>query len=252
MDLTPPPPAYDSPWAHGQGSKQHPFMTDDSLANAIVASSLASSRAPSPAKPDGPPAVPLPRRHGKTHLFGGGSSSGGAGHDPTISRTPSPSKSQGLARHTMRDATKSPAPAADDGPGARHRAKRGLIIKKHPHKHHEGERKRWRDSVTERERKRYEGVWAANRGGFGAPPALVSNMAVRDVWARSRLPADVLADVWALVDRQHAAALDREEFVVGLWLIDQRLKGRKLPPRVSASVWDSVRGLGGVTVHPFK
>jgi hypothetical protein len=42
--------------------------------------------------------------------------------------------------------------------------------------------------------------------------------------------------------------LTKEEFVVGLWLIDQRLKGRKLPVRVSDSVWDSVRGLPGVKV----
>ena len=31
--------------------------------------------------------------------------------------------------------------------------------------------------------------------------------------------------------------LTKEEFVVGLWLIDGRLKGKKLPVKVSDSVW---------------
>jgi len=54
--------------------------------------------------------------------------------------------------------------------------------------------------------------------------------------------------VWELVDRSKVGALDREEFVVGMWLIDQRLKGRKLPVKVSGSVWNSVRGIYGIKV----
>jgi len=123
--------------------------------------------------------------------------------------------------------------------------------------HHEGDRRRWRDNVTDRERKRYEGVWAANRGllldhdleSYGSEPGndfapandLVINVVVRDIWDRSRLPGDVLEEIWDLVARPDHKALKREEFVVGLWLIDQRLKGRKLPVKVSQSVWASVR-----------
>lgn len=124
--------------------------------------------------------------------------------------------------------------------------------------HHEGDRKRWRDKVTERERKRYEGVWAGNRGVLidhdpeyldheGASD-LVINLVVKDIWERSRLPYDVLEEVWDLVAATDAKALNREEFVVGLWLIDQRLKGRKLPIKVSASVWSSVRHSYGVKI----
>lgn len=125
--------------------------------------------------------------------------------------------------------------------------------KKHPNKHHEGTRKRWRDAITERERKRYEGLWAANKGLFIMPskgeltedPMLdVSNLVARDIWMRSRLPDHVLEEVWDLVDGRGIGRLRREEFVVGMWLIDQRLKGRKLPLRVSDSVWESVRGAG--------
>lgn len=136
--------------------------------------------------------------------------------------------------------------------------------RRHPNMHHEGDRERWRDKVTERERKRYEGVWAANRGLLldldpdlrvaeytrdGTPVSdLVANVVVQDVWERSRLPKDVLEEVWDLVARPGARALNREEFVVGLWLIDQRLKGRKLPVKVSPSIWSSVRHPQGVRI----
>jgi len=133
--------------------------------------------------------------------------------------------------------------------------------KKHAHK--EGSRRRWRDEVSARERRRYEAVWASNRGLFLRPgwalgaddsdedgrapenttnAGLVANVVVRDLWSRSRLPLDELAEVWDLVDKTHDGTLGREEFVVGMWLIDQRLKGSKIPARVGESVWASVRG----------
>jgi len=136
--------------------------------------------------------------------------------------------------------------------------------RRHPNKHHEGDRRRWREKVTERERKRYEGVWAANRGLLldydpdnsmidhrkdGSPAAdLVVNIVTRDIWERSRLPRDVLEEIWDLVAQPDLKTLNREEFVIGLWLIDQRLKGRKLPVKVSQSVWSSVRHTQGVKI----
>lgn len=219
--------------AHHRAESQ---MTVDSLANAIVASSLASSRAPSPTKP----VPPLPRRHNKTYsLF--------RQHhhrDQSMSRTPSPSKG---IKHTMRR-----PPKSDDDD----EYKRGSsnIIKKHPHKHHEGDRKRWRGQITERERKRYEGVWAANRG-MHLPEdsqSAVCNLVIRDIWNRSRLSNHVLEEVWDLVDNEGFGRLNKEEFVVGMWLIDQSLKGRKLPVEVSDSVWSSVRRLTGINVSQTR
>jgi hypothetical protein len=212
--------------------------------------------------------------------------------------------------HTLRAATSSDSLNDSDSshdaghPYAKHQKRR--LVRKHPNKHHEGDRKRWRDALTAEERKRYEGVWAANRGVLcalrpaehrylersprGDPAALqlrealkdqVEGVVVREIWSRSRLSRVVLEGVWDLVvdsfrssSSAGAAAeqrnlsgggggaageddaklvagsgrLTKEEFVVGLWLIDQRLKGRKLPVRVSESVWDSVRGLPGVKV----
>jgi len=155
-------------------------------------------------------------------------------------------------RLTLRkdDSASSDTGSDEHHPYGKHRKKR--MVRKHPNKHHEGDRKRWRDAVTERERKRYEGVWAANRGLFlEEAPDDVVNFIVRDIWLRSRLPEHELEDVWDLVEDSFPGRLCKEEFVVGLWLIDQRLKGRKLPTKVSPTVWASVRGLQGIKVKKF-
>ena len=149
-------------------------------------------------------------------------------------------------RQTLRD------PPKPEPPGQNHHH-----LLRHPHKHHEGDRKRWQSAVGEQERKRYEGVWAANKGHLIPIPPLPSqakalgptavayyqevrtkyptntsdmvlNLVVRDIWSRSRLSEAVLSQIWNLVDRQKNGLLDREEFVVGMWLIDQSLKGHKL------------------------
>ncbi|KAI9774768.1 MAG: Increased rDNA silencing protein [Geoglossum umbratile] len=244
------------PWSHGMrapspgerlmhipAQRTTPHLTGEYSASAISASSLASSRAPSPPKSPAPP--PLPKRHHRLL---------NQHHHHQSSRTPSPTKGM---RHTMRK------PKSDDesqsASTANRKGRRNLITKA-PNKHHEGNRRRWRDEITDRERKRYEGVWAANKGlhisitleTSQSVESLagdvwredVSNLIVRDIWSRSRLEDAVLEEIWDLVDRRGIGRLTREEFVIGMWLIDQRLKGRKLPVKISASVWDSVRKLG--------
>lgn len=220
-------------------------MSEEALSNAIVASSLASSRA-SPATAI-PPPLPTRRRAGARSILH-------LTHTPTsdLSRTPSPHK--GMPQ-TLRGTAK------NDDDTDHHRRHR--LLHKHPHKHHEGDRKRWRQEVTEKERKRYEGVWASNKGLFipsdrsnphdpdGAgkwppPRECVLNLVVREVWSRSRLPPAALAQVWDLVDHRQIGLLTKEEFVVGMWLIDQQLKGHKLPVKVPESVWDSVRYVTGI------
>ncbi|RDW94910.1 hypothetical protein BP5796_00673 [Coleophoma crateriformis] len=206
----------------------------ESLANAIVASSLASSRAASPSRASINSSLYPPPPPARRHLFH---------HGKDIDRTPSPAK--GGFRTTMRK------PKEEEDEGEKRRSRKHLV-KKHPNKHHEGDRKRWRDEITARERKRYEAVWASNKGLFPTAPnseASVCNLVVQDIWSRSRLHADVLEEVYSLVDRKENGRLEKEEFVVGLWLVDQRLKGRKLPIRVSDSVWRSASGvLGGLKV----
>ncbi|KAF2773947.1 hypothetical protein EJ03DRAFT_323301 [Teratosphaeria nubilosa] len=263
--VTAPRPSFSGPSLQAQYNQLNPrrmtpLNTGDDLANALVASSLASSmassRAASPRKADMPP--PPPSRRHKHHKL-------------TFSRTPSPTKHHGM-RQTLRKAQSDDSASEDElHPYHKHQKKR--LVRKHANKHHEGDRKRWRDAVTERERKRYEGVWAANKGIFctftpeeqalirtspTSPPALdlqslaseqVSNIVVRDIWSRSRLPDTTLEVVWDLVDEDVTGRLTKEQFVVGLWLIDLRLKGRKLPTRIQDSVWASVRSIHGIQIR---
>lgn len=97
----------------------------EDLANAIVASSLATSRASSPSKL-APPSI-TPRRH--SH------------RSPFQSRTPSPTKSTKKAkgmRHTLRDPDSSSSESeTGQHPYGKHKKKRHLRPK-HPNKHHEG------------------------------------------------------------------------------------------------------------------
>lgn len=262
----------------------HNSMAVNSLANAMVASALASSRSQSPMPSKKPAPAPPPTRRSTTSIFANAQA-----HMSQSSRTPSPSKPSIQKQHTggrtgMRTTMrKTPRSSDDEDEGMVKRGRKNLM-KKHPNKHHEGDRKRWRDSVSDRERKRYEGLWASNKGLFTSPSTMtrpipgitsspsrinsslvgtrpgasdslrsppedcVSSLVVRDIWSRSRLPDDVLSDIWELVDRSGIGMLSRDEFVAGVWLVDQRLKGRKLPQRVGDSVWVSVGALGGVKV----
>lgn len=249
------------------GSSQLPV---DSLSDAMMAGSLASARhTPVPAAGTRtPPPVPPSRRKG--------------GARKAASRAPSP--------HHMKKTLRDHRPKSDDEDARRPHHKKGLINSK-KHTHHEGSRRRWREEITERERKRYEAVWASNRGLFLVPASSdpehnpqmqphnhraggggatavrdrsheelsehVASVVVRDIWSRSRLPEPELAEVWDLVyglgqegGPRVRAALGKSEFVVGTWLIDQRLRGRKIPPRVSDSVWSSAKGLWSAARNP--
>ncbi|AGO13250.1 AaceriAFR103Wp [[Ashbya] aceris (nom. inval.)] len=111
--------------------------------------------------------------------------------------------------------------------------------------------------VTERERKRYEGMWVSNRdtyldllpwwnnGNYDEArevpeDGLMLNLVVTDIWSRSNLPQDTLAQIYDMVDTRRDGTLDRNSFVVGMWLVDQSLYGRKLPRELDRRVWDSV------------
>jgi hypothetical protein len=212
-----------------------PHMTGEALANAMVGAHLALSKNASPASSQQSSRMPSrqssPRRRNLAH-------------GPLPSRSPSPHKRPTALRQTMRR-----HPSDEDDTHAEPTKRFNKLVHKAPNKHHEGSRKHWRDTITDRERKRYEGVWAANKDVLISSETEgrndeVLSLVARDIWQRSRLPEAVLEEVWFLVDRREIGRLGREEFVVGLWLIDQRLKGRKLPSRVSDSVWNSVTGLG--------
>lgn len=80
---------------------------------------------------------------------------------------------------------------------------------------------------------------------------LIHGVVVKRIWQRSRLPAQTLEAIWNLVDFRNDGTLNKAEFLVGMWLVDQCLYGRKLPKKVDDVVWESL-GHIGVTVVKRK
>ncbi|KAJ0158251.1 Increased rDNA silencing protein 4 [Colletotrichum tanaceti] len=280
-------------------SEARPSTADTSSSN----DTFVSAESDLTAVPDDGPARLAPRPTGSAQSTPGRSSANSSPSRATPRRTPVSSASTHMPLHSLSDAilagslaasrltpsntgnsTLSPAPmlpGRTKSPRMRQTLRQPpsksddedeMRKKKHQrasnkHSHREGARRRWRDAITLRERRRYEAVWASNRGillvastqspeapaAITAPPAdaadCVVNVVVREIWRRSRLPLEELAEVWDLVDRGRRGMLSKAEFVVGMWLIDQRLRGRKIPMKVSASVWNSAQG---VNVPPPK
>lgn len=73
---------------------------------------------------------------------------------------------------------------------------------------------------------------------------LAHGVVVKRIWGRSRLPNETLKAIWDLVDFRKDGSLSKAEFIVGMWLIDQTLYGRKLPKKVENSVWESLGSIG--------
>lgn len=125
--------------------------------------------------------------------------------------------------------------------------------------------------VTDNERKRYESMWVSNRHrhlnllnwwpslthdsvAINTLPedGLILNIIVRDIWKRSNLPNSLLAEIYTKVDTRKDGTLDRKSFIVGMWLVDQCLYGRKLPNVVEQCVWDSVDRYASTSVVPVS
>ncbi|CUM64988.1 uncharacterized protein PRCAT00002606001 [Priceomyces carsonii] len=73
---------------------------------------------------------------------------------------------------------------------------------------------------------------------------LIHGVVVKRLWMRSRLPRETLETIWNLVDFRKDGTLNKQEFLVGIWLVDQSLYGRKLPKKVDDVVWDSLGNIG--------
>lgn len=92
------------------------------------------------------------------------------------------------------------------------------------------------------DRKRYEGIFAANKGVYTTPDR-ISRIIVQELWSRSKLDSETLRKIWDLVteesEESNEDGLTCEQFVAGIWLIDQCLQGRKLPKCLPDSIWDT-------------
>ncbi|ESW99785.1 hypothetical protein KL918_001279 [Ogataea parapolymorpha] len=188
----------------------------------------------------------------------------------------------GLQRHDSSQST-FPVPAEQD----QHLKFKTTLRKEKHTKKGFNEAKPWKhhndaNYVTEEEKKRYEGVWAANKGSYvdDREESIVADagqrihgLVVRELWRRSRLSDETLERIWDLLiehrkkeyfarqqdqDEQHDdlefddGTLTKEEFILGTWLVDQCLYGRKLPPTIHDELWNSVETRASVIVKPKK
>lgn len=69
---------------------------------------------------------------------------------------------------------------------------------------------------------------------------LMVNFVAYEIYNRSNLPPKVLKKIYDLVDVRKDGTLNKQSFIVGMWLIDQCLYGKKLPDKVPDLVWTSV------------
>lgn len=73
---------------------------------------------------------------------------------------------------------------------------------------------------------------------------LILNLVVFEIWKRSYLNNELLCQIYNMVDTRKDGTLTRQSFLVGMWLVDQCLYGRKLPKELNKNVWLSALGLG--------
>ncbi|CCH61031.1 hypothetical protein TBLA_0D05380 [Henningerozyma blattae CBS 6284] len=73
---------------------------------------------------------------------------------------------------------------------------------------------------------------------------LILNLVVKDIWQRSKISDDLLKQIYQMVDTRKDGTLTRRSFIVGMWLVDQCLYGRKLPSEINQNVWLSADGYG--------
>lgn len=109
--------------------------------------------------------------------------------------------------------------------------------------------------ISQQERKRYEAIWMSNRFRYLntlqwwpsmdnaillPKDGLILGLIVKDIWQRSNLSDTLLGNIFDLVDTRCDGSLDRKSFIVGMWLVDQCLYGRKLPTVIHDDIWESV------------
>ncbi len=190
-------------------------------------------------------------------------------------------------RTTLRDSKK---------PSKRHRKNHiKEFDERKPWKHHKAS-----SYVTEEEKESYDIVWKANKNAYlkeyeklretrqtgedrcipdfskYLPKDRIVGIVVREIWRRSRLSDEMLAQIWNLImahrskvltarfepgiaesDASDASIFDdgtltETEFLVGMWMVDQCLYGRKLPKEIEPSVWDSVESTGAFDARRLK
>ncbi|KAG9067787.1 Increased rDNA silencing protein [Linnemannia hyalina] len=84
-------------------------------------------------------------------------------------------------------------------------------------------------------RRRYEELFR-----FVCKGEYLEGAKVHAIYVRSRLDSPTLAQIWDLVDIDNAGRLNKAQFCMGLYLIDERLGTGLIPLEVSDELWVSV------------
>ncbi|KAF0525485.1 epidermal growth factor receptor substrate 15-like 1 [Gigaspora margarita] len=74
-------------------------------------------------------------------------------------------------------------------------------------------------------KERYETVFEANKDDDG----YIDGAVVKEIYVRSRLDNQTLCKIWELLDTDEDGRLSKNEFSVGMFLIDERLRGNPVP-----------------------
>ncbi|KAF9920061.1 Increased rDNA silencing protein [Linnemannia zychae] len=83
-------------------------------------------------------------------------------------------------------------------------------------------------------RRRYEALFH-----FVSSSEYIEGSKVHAIYVRSRLDSPTLAQIWDLVDVDNAGKLNKAQFCMGLYLIDERLATGLIPLEVSDELWVS-------------
>ncbi|CCH42267.1 hypothetical protein BN7_1811 [Wickerhamomyces ciferrii] len=77
-----------------------------------------------------------------------------------------------------------------------------------------------------------------------APSGIISGEEARNIFLKARLPTTVLSEIWALSDKNNRGKLDRDEFIVAMFLIQGTINNtiRTLPPKIPQNIWDQLKG----------
>ncbi|KAI9199515.1 uncharacterized protein BJ171DRAFT_518594 [Polychytrium aggregatum] len=88
-------------------------------------------------------------------------------------------------------------------------------------------------TLTAGAKKRYERLFAElDKAAAG----YLKGDQVRTIWLRSMLDNKTLGLIWNLADMDSDGMLSKSEFVVGMYLIDERLSGNAVPETLSAAI----------------
>ncbi|TPX37434.1 hypothetical protein SmJEL517_g00684 [Synchytrium microbalum] len=85
------------------------------------------------------------------------------------------------------------------------------------------------DDIPDDAKTRYEDVFQRYDANN---EAILSGDEVRTIWMRSGLDPPTLGQIWVLADVDEDGALTKEEFCIGMFLIDERLRGVEIPDRL--------------------